>query len=574
MSPRLKALARRLIPDRLARRLRPALRPSGALNIDVMLADPDARRDWLDRTPDTVRVTSPETYGAGPEVPLQYPGAVDPDLSDPVSVVAAPLSAAEAADLARPMADPAVAAAVFGVATPEGLGTGQFPRVSPAAISVRRAVWDEIGGMPPGDANLAGLFARITQAGHHLAVIPGPGVPALPTRVDPITTVGAAVVLAAVPLHDVGGGFRGAQIAMELCRRGFHVTYVAEYGSGHSVDLGLRFVHPRLEEWRLEDFDPASYAARLETDLRIALVEIPSPPAWKATRFLSRSGFRVAYDLIDDWSDEALGGWWYQPDVELKFIDAADTLVGSARLLVQSLQERSGGRPVAYIPNGVNQNMFTGRPAEVPPDIPAGSGPLISYHGSLYGDWFDWEALAAVGESFPQARLQVIGDEHGHPPVPPNVHFLGLKPQFQLPWYLAQADVSLVPFKLNETTHAVSPLKAYESLAMGVPVAAPPLEPLVGVEGTFLDEDLPAAVGRALEAPPLDADRARAAHGWAERVGRLFDAFGLPLPDPDGSDIVVKERPPHRYVAGLRLREATRVAGEPQEGQAEQPRHV
>jgi hypothetical protein len=127
------------------------------------------------------------------------------------------------------------------------------------------------------------------------------------------------------------------------------------------------------------------------------------------------------------------------------------------------------------------------------------------------------------------------------------VHFLGLKPQFQLPWYLAQAAVSLVPFKMNETTHAVSPLKAYESLAMGVPVAAPPLEPLVGVEGTFLDEDLPAAVRAALAAPPLDANQARATHGWADRVGRLFEALDLPLPGPDGSDIVVRERPPRRF---------------------------
>jgi glycosyltransferase involved in cell wall biosynthesis len=329
---------------------------------------------------------------------------------------------------------------------------------------------------------------------------------------------------------------------------------VAEYTSGHSVDLGLRFIHPRLEELRLEDFDPGAYAARLQTDLRVVLVEIPSPPVWNATRRLGRAGFRVVYDLIDDWSDEALGGWWYRPEIEDDFIAAADTLTGSARLLVRSLESRSGGRPVAYLPNGVNQNMFAGKPAEAPADIPAGHGPLLSYHGSLYGDWFDWEALRAVGERFPHARVQVIGDEHGHPPVPANVHFLGLKPQFKLPWYLAQADVSLVPFKLNETTHAVSPLKAYESLAMGVPVAAPPLEPLVGLEGAFLDEDLPTAVARALEAPPLDADRARAAHGWAERVGRLFDALGLALPEPDGSDIVVKERPPRRYEGSLRLR--------------------
>lgn len=547
MITRLGKLVGALTPPRLIALFRKPSVPVSRLNVDVVVAAPEDRERWLEAVSDTVRVVSADTYGRGPDVPIQAQGAVDPEGSDIVAVSARPLTEAEAAGLLAPLNDAAVTASVLGVAAPAGFMQGHLPRVRGEAIAVRRPAWDEVGGMPPGDANLAGLFSRLCQAGHRLAVVPRVGTPVAQVRIDPITAAGAVVVLAAVPLHDVGGGFRGAQIAMELCRRGFHVTYVAEYTSGHSVDLGLRFIHPRLEEYRLAGFDAAAYVDRLETDLRVALIEIPSPPIWEVARLLSRSGFRLAYDLIDDWSDEALGGWWYRPEVEDQFITAADTLTASARLLVRNLQERSGGRPVAYVPNGVNQNMFSGVPTEVPGDIPAGSGPLLSYHGSLYGDWFDWDALRSVAEAFPEARVQVIGDEHGHPPVPPNVHFLGLKPQFQLPWYLAQAAVSLVPFKLNETTHAVSPLKAYESLAMGVPVAAPPLEPLVGVEGTYLDEDLPTAVGAALSAPPLDAARARTAHGWSERVGRLFDALALPLPGPDGSDIVVRERPARRY---------------------------
>jgi glycosyltransferase involved in cell wall biosynthesis len=553
MIRRFKNLVRPLVPARWRARLhKPVAPPAGDVNIDVVISgDPGA---WIEATPETVRVVDPDTYGVAPEVVIQHPGRVDAGDLDIVAVAARALDGSEQLALLRPLADSDIAVSVVGTAQPEGLAGSLIPRIEVHAMAVRRPVWDEVGGIPVGDITLAGLMARVTRAGHHLALTPGPGPVTVAPRVDPITAAGAAVVLAAVPLHDVGGGFRGAQIAMELCRRGFHVAYVAEYGSGHSVDLGLRFVHPRLEEYRLAEFDVGAYLSRLETDLRLALVEIPSPPVLGATRRMSRHGFRVIYDLIDDWSDAALGGWWYRSEVEDEFISAADTLSGSARLLVRNLEQRSGGRSVAYVPNGVNQNMFSGVPTEVPADIPPGPGPLLSYHGSLYGDWFDWDALRAVAEAFPEARLQVIGDEHGHPPVPSNVHFLGLKPQFQLPWYLAQADVSLVPFKLNETTHAVSPLKAYESLAMGVPVAAPPLEPLVGVEGTFLDAHLPTAVAAALAAPPLDADRARAAHGWAERVGRLFDALGVRLPDPDGSDIVVVERPADRFEGSLRLR--------------------
>lgn len=533
----LKRMVRPLVPARLRPRpSEPA--PPLPINLDVVVADPEDRDGWL-AGPAGIRVVAPGRYHNPPELAVGLVGSPAP--SNGIRGIATrPLSSEELAQLAAPLADGTVAASVIG---PAAWHPADGLHVRPVAAAVAPEAWEEVGGSPPGDANLRGLLARLEQAGRRLAITPRPGTPTIEPRVDPIPAKGAAVVLAAVPLHDVGGGFRGAQIAMELCRRGMHVAYVAEYGSAHSVDLGLRFIHPLLEEYRRQDFDADAYLERVQADTRLVIVELPSPPMWDVTRRLAQSGYRVVYDLIDDWSDPALGGWWYRAEVEDLFISSADTLVGSARALVRVLEERSSGRAVTYIPNGVNQNMFVGSNHARPVDVPPGSGPLLSYHGSLYGDWFDWDALRAVAEAFPDGRVQVIGDEEGHPAVPSNVHFLGLKPQFQLPGYLMAADVSLIPFKLNDTTHAVSPLKAYESLAMGVPVAAPPLEPLVGVEGTFLNEDLPAAVRAALAAPALDAEQARAAHGWAERVGRLFAALDLPLPAPDGSDILVKERP-------------------------------
>jgi hypothetical protein len=83
----------------------------------------------------------------------------------------------------------------------------------------------------------------------------------------------AIVVMAAVPLHDIGGGSRAAQIAFELVRRGYHVTYVYQFPSSEGVDLGLRYPHRRLEEHHLEAFDVESLTARAVTG--IVIVEAP-----------------------------------------------------------------------------------------------------------------------------------------------------------------------------------------------------------------------------------------------------------------------------------------------------------
>jgi glycosyltransferase involved in cell wall biosynthesis len=181
-----------------------------------------------------------------------------------------------------------------------------------------------------------------------------------------------------------------------------------------------------------------------------------------------------------------------------------------------------------------------------PPDLP--DGPLIGYHGSLYGDWFDWDGLRAVARANPDATVILIGEARGVPKdVPDNVLFLGLKAQGDLPSYLSRLDVGLVPFKLTPTTHAVSPLKVFEYLACGVPVAAPPLRALEGVDGVILDPDLVAAVAAARSAARPDRDAALSEHSWGARLEALFDAMGMSLAGAAGPTVQIARRPVVHY---------------------------
>ncbi|MGZ8786179.1 MAG: glycosyltransferase, partial [Acidimicrobiia bacterium] len=362
-----------------------------------------------------------------------------------------------------------------------------------------------------------------------------------------IVGAGSLVMLAAVPIHDVGGGSRGSQIAQEAASRNMHVTYLSRFDAAESVDLGLRFIHPRLEEMGIGDFDAESYLARDPQGPRIAVVEFPHRDYKPIVEALWNNGFRIVYDLIDDWDDATLGGWWYDHEFVEWLIGHTHVLTASAPSLVRSLREKSG-REVIEVPNGVNARIFeidANRP--VPHDLPAGTGPLFEYHGSLYGNWFDWSAVIGVAQAFPEARIVLIGDRPRKvPELPPNVHLLGLKPQGVLPSYLAQADVGLIPFVVSKTTHAVSPLKAFEYLAMGVPVAAPPLEPLEGLVGVYTNADLVVAVRHALAGSAPDSETARGLHGWGERLERLFDALGTRLPAPSEPVRVVR-RPVRHY---------------------------
>jgi hypothetical protein len=517
---RLKRIVRPLIPNRVMARYRLVQHSRySRVNVDVFLDDPDLAGRWLDATPDTYRVrlalpSSGET--------TEFLTVTDPALEVPQ-------------DLANravvTLGDSAIGAGVVGeVDGPRLAGRLRAePKVGPKVIAVRSSVLEEVGGIPPGEHPLPALLDRLRDAGNRIGLIPLSAGTAPTNRADPVSRR-PVVILAAVPIHDIGGGSRSTQLAVEMVRQGYHVTLVSLYEAQESVDLGLRFIHPNLEQTRVERFDPGLLLERT-TSAGLVLVEAPASPLAAHAKTLQTAGWELVYDVIDDWSDPALGGEWYRPELEKDLIITADRVVASAPDLVQRIA--AFGKEGHLVPNGVNVSLFGGDLPTRPKDLPQAEV-VIGYHGSLYGDWFDWESVHRVAEANPGAAIVLIGDDKTtRPAMPPNVHLLGLKAQGELPAYVQRFDVGVIPFRVNDTTHAVSPLKAYEYLASGAPIAAPPLRALEGLDGVHTDPDLTVAVADALVADRPDRARALKEHSWEDRVVRIT-----------GSEAVVVEYSP------------------------------
>jgi glycosyltransferase involved in cell wall biosynthesis len=53
-----------------------------------------------------------------------------------------------------------------------------------------------------------------------------------------------------------------------------------------------------------------------------------------------------------------------------------------------------------------------------------------------------------------------------------NVHLVGVKPHEEIPQYIQQFDVCLIPYVLDAFTSSVSPAKLNEYLALGKPVVS------------------------------------------------------------------------------------------------------
>lgn len=527
---RIKRLLRPLVPDRLLAWLRlGAHSRQFRVNVDVVVDGFLRQQRWLLVTPDTYRVRSPASF-AGPT-------------PDALIVGGAGLDQREREALLAPLTDPQLAASVYGTVRAAELVDGRRsePRVQPTAVAVRPDVIDEIGG---DSASVGTLVARVRDAGHHIALIPGAR--GTDTPEPPIVADLSVVVLALVPLHDIGGGSRGAQLAQEFLALGAHVTYVCQFGTAESVDLGLRYVHPALEQHAARDFEVEAFVDRVRGRQCLTVVEAPTREHLRCAGALSDAGYTVVYDLIDDWEAPSLGGHWYDRATEQALLDLADVVTASAPDLVRRVQER--GVATTLVPNAVNARLFAGETGPRPDDLPKVDGPVLGYHGSLYGDWFDWRAVERIARAYPEGLLVLIGDVPGqHPPLPVNVKFLGLKAQYELPGYVSRFDVGLIPFVVSDVTHAVSPLKVYEYLASGVPVAAPPLRSLEGLPAVHVDEDIVAAVGRALQAPPPDPSQIVREHGWTRRVAQMLELAGFEPPPAHDDRLTVLRRPVTHY---------------------------
>jgi glycosyltransferase involved in cell wall biosynthesis len=164
-------------------------------------------------------------------------------------------------------------------------------------------------------------------------------------------------------------------------------------------------------------------------------------------------------------------------------------------------------------------------------------GPILGFFG-LLADWVDVELIRRIAERFPEATVVLIGQARtdvSRLTDVPNIRLLGQKPYSELPAYSAFFDVGLIPFRFNELTLAVNPIKLREYLSAGMPVVATALPDILtmGENPSLLtaadDEEFLGAIARVLRDPQGPEERREAAlrvsgESW---LGRCADIARL-----------------------------------------------
>lgn len=279
---------------------------------------------------------------------------------------------------------------------------------------------------------------------------------------------------------------RPQQLAAALAAEGSTVLYIDPFGRGRlqpsrrMVQLDDRLFRLHLSfGGRYDPFRetlPAETACDLAAEISDALRApaqsiIAQLPSWNlmARELRQHLGCYLVYDRIDlhaSFPDvpQTVIGW------EEEIIAAADLVTATSPDLAN--KSAPAARRVAVLPNAVAlaDFPFRKRPTHRPPDRLR-----VGYVGALH-EWFDADALAAAAEERPQWTFELAGRVE-HRVVSSlrrfrNVTLHGEIPYHRVARFLADLDVSLVPFKDVPLTRAVDPVKLYEAFAVGVPVVA------------------------------------------------------------------------------------------------------
>lgn len=307
-------------------------------------------------------------------------------------------------------------------------------------------------------------------------------------------------------------------------------------------------VRPR---WK-SPVDIAMNRTAFRTQAGRAVAAFPDPIVWVYSPYAVHllpllSPRAVVYHMVDDLSAVPGADKEAIREAEAQLLARADAVFCSER----SLWDRA--RRVAphalHKPNVADFAHFS-NVRKIPSStrlarLRALPGPRLLFSGNMTPHKVDFELLDAIAERKPEWQLILVGPEwEGSEQTAaqrrigtrPNVHAIGHVPYEELPPYLHEANVLLIPYILNDATRAVHPLKLFEYLATGRPVVASPLPSLLPYRGALriaggVEQWIDAVSGALDDTHEMEIQRRTLArrHTWETRLQEIDRALAAVL---------------------------------------------
>ena len=223
---------------------------------------------------------------------------------------------------------------------------------------------------------------------------------------------------------------------------------------------------------------------------------------------------------------------------EQKMMAQVDAVIVVSQKLYEA--KRPFNANTYLVPNGVNYQAYADALADplVPDDLQVIKSPRLGYSGVIR-DKLNLDMLKELAQENPEWSLVFLGHSHVSKKMEtwralkamPNVHYLGPVEWSQVPHYVKGFDVGLMPYVQDGETEHMSPLKLYDYLAAGLPIASMDIPAAREFSPYIHLADSPRHFTQAVRAALADTTPERhqarrniaAQHTWETRVEQLSD---------------------------------------------------
>ncbi len=178
----------------------------------------------------------------------------------------------------------------------------------------------------------------------------------------------------------------------------------------------------------------------------------------------------LIYDVMDDLAGFADA----PPEMVLlmrRAVTTADVVFAGGRSLHRSAVAVRGSHGTHAFPSGVECDHYA-RSRQLRHD----NHRHVAGYVGVIDERLDLDLIARLAQDLPNWEIHIVGPttkiEPASLPQAENIRYLGMKQYDELPGVMAQFDVALMPFALNEATRLISPTKTLEYLAARLPVVS------------------------------------------------------------------------------------------------------
>ncbi len=153
---------------------------------------------------------------------------------------------------------------------------------------------------------------------------------------------------------------------------------------------------------------------------------------------------------------------------EKKLVGLVDVVYVSSTELYKRWN-RAGKHITKLVHNGLDARLLPDSLCKVSSNSESQS--VFGYLGTI-GAWFDWAWVLELACRRPDDKIKLIGPLYTALPakLPANIELYPACSHQDALKIMASFDVGLIPFKRNDLTISVDPIKYYEYIALGVPV--------------------------------------------------------------------------------------------------------